>query len=226
MSVIKFNNQSFHVDLVDEVDQSVANEIFKFREYRSAEETIKNAKEVILDIGAHIGLFAIYTRALNQAVEIFCLEPEPHNFKRLQENVNDNKLENIICEKLALAKETGTQNLFLSADSHNHSLLENNSAKTLSVKTVSLADYLEQRKIKKIALLKMDIEGGEMAVIDGLNSDLCKKIKAILLEYHDSQEKSHLKIETKLRELGFSVQSEPSKFDKRFGYILARNKRV
>jgi len=56
----KFNNVNFYVYLRDDVDLSVFNEIFKYREYRSCEDILRYSdKGIVLDIGAHIGLFSL-----------------------------------------------------------------------------------------------------------------------------------------------------------------------
>src|SRR3989339_1463546 len=119
MAIIKFKDKKIDVELRDEVDRSVANEIFKFREYRSAESAIESAKLPILDVGAHIGLFSLYVRALNPTVPIIALEPEVNNFKRLEKTIAENQIENIQLECLALSSKSGQGNLIVSNDSQN-----------------------------------------------------------------------------------------------------------
>ena len=72
---VKLGGNSWQARLRDEADQSVFNEIFKLGEYRSADEAIKNAKDAIVDVGAHAGFFSMYCRALNKKVKIFAVEP-------------------------------------------------------------------------------------------------------------------------------------------------------
>ena len=54
---IKFNHQTININYRDDSDLSVIGEIFVDKMYRSVENIIVNAKNPILDIGAHIGLF-------------------------------------------------------------------------------------------------------------------------------------------------------------------------
>ncbi len=63
---LKFNGEIFHLSIRDEADNSVMREIFKLREYRAAEAIIKESADVILDVGAHVGFFVLYARALNK----------------------------------------------------------------------------------------------------------------------------------------------------------------
>ena len=52
-----FNKTEFFVSIRNDVDLSVFNEIFKYREYKACEEILKNAIYPILDVGAHAGVF-------------------------------------------------------------------------------------------------------------------------------------------------------------------------
>ena len=79
-----FNGQSLRLSVRDDADESVVNEIFKFREYRRAEEVIAGAKDPIIDAGAHAGFFCAYARTFNNKVKIYAVEPEENN---LLENV-------------------------------------------------------------------------------------------------------------------------------------------
>jgi len=226
---LKFNNHSWRVYLRDQVDQSVFNEIFKFKEYREAEEQIIKAKNPILDAGSHIGLFCLYCRALNEQVKIYAIEPEEDNFKILKQNIKENNFKNIEIVNAALSDKTGEGNLIISSDNHNHYLaddfLENSFAIVQATKVFSLPDFLAQHQIGQISLLKMDIEGGEYKIFESLNFDDFLKIQAIIMEYHISSKNKNFKIiESKLRENKFSVEIFPSHFDRKMGFLWALNK--
>ena len=227
LSTIDFNNQKFEVDLSTEADRSVSAEIFKYREYRMADEAIKNAG-TILDIGAHKGFFALYCNALNPKAEIFCLEPEKSNLVVLQGIKKANKLKNVTIVEAALSNRTGSTNLVVTADSHNHYLddMENESAVTQKTDTYKFADLVKEHRIKLVSLMKMDIEGGEYAVFNGIAPEDYSQIKSIVMEYHNFPDRNHKQIEKQLRENGFGVQIFPSKFDKTMGFIFANNKRI
>lgn len=227
LTTINFNNQSFQLDLSTEADISVAAEIFKHREYRIAEEAIKNA-EVILDVGAHKGFFAAYCSALNPKAKIFCVEPEKNNIMALNNNKKNNKLKIVTIIEAALSDKTGQADLVVTADSHNHYLdqIAPEGDSIQKTNTFNFSDLLQEYKIKFISLLKMDIEGGEYAVFDGIHTDDFAKIKNIVMEYHNFPDRNYKTIEKQLRENGFGVQVFPSKFDKTMGFIFANNKRI
>lgn len=225
---LKFNQHDYVIHLRDEVDQSVFNEIFKFEEYRCAKESIKQAKAPIFDVGAHIGLFSLYCRALNPMAMIYAWEPENNNLKALAENVEVNKLSNIKIVPTALGDQTGEEKLILSDDNHNHHLAEygDHDDKIQVVQVFSLGDFCQQNKIERLALLKMDIEGGEYRVIDGLAKGEWPIVESIVLEYHNSGFQDYKLLEQKLRVNRFSVQNFPSQFDKNMGFLWAMNKKL
>ncbi len=222
---INFNNLEFSVSLYDEADESVLNEIFKYREYRIADEAIKNASTIV-DVGAHKGFFALYARSLNLNAAIFCVEPEEANFAALNENLNNNVIKNVISVQAAITNKTGFSNLTVTEDSHNHYLSTELTENTQTVKVFTFGDFCKEYKIDEVSLLKMDIEGGEYDLFLGLGLDDFKKIKNIVMEYHNYNGQNYKEIETQLRENGFGVQIFPSKFDKKMGFIFAHNKRV
>ncbi|MBP6859269.1 MAG: FkbM family methyltransferase [Candidatus Magasanikbacteria bacterium] len=222
--IVKGNKWQFN--LRDEADQSVFNEIFKLHEYRRADEVIQNATDPIVDVGAHAGFFVMHAHSLNSRVKIFAIEPEPKNIKALQKHLKENKISKVEIIEAALALETSSRQLVVAPDSHNHRLgLDfDRIPGSVQVRAVSFADLLKQNKIKKVSLLKMDIEGGEYEVFDGMSEKDLSVVNYIILEYHESREKSK-EIEEKLRASGFGVQVFPSKFDKTMGFMFAHNKR-
>lgn len=219
-------NHNWQINLRDEADESVFNEIFKFKEYRRAEDVIREATYPIVDVGAHVGFFSIYCRSLNRKAKIFAIEPEQNNLKALNNHLKINKIKGIKVVAGCLAQESGTRELLLAADSHNHRLGPDfeKDDDSIEVEASSFSDFYKQHRIKKISLLKMDIEGGEYEVFDSMSDRDFAMVNYIILEYHNGKEKSK-ELEEKLRENGFAVQTFPSKFDKTMGYIFAHNKR-
>ena len=232
----KFNNVGFNYYLRDDVDFSVFTEIFKLLEYKSSVDVIKNAINPIIDIGAHAGFFSIFANCLNNDVKIYSIEPEKNNFELLNKHKEENKVINIKTFKCAIGKETRDGELIIKEDSINHKIKKGEKLKTKKrekeegifqdVRIFSLKDFFDENKIKKVSLIKMDIEGGEYDIIENLDTDDFSKIGAFVLETHDSKTKNRKCLEEILRENGFSVQTFPSKFDKDLGFIFAINKRI
>ena len=56
--------------------------------------------------------------------------------------------------------------------------------KKIKVKTIKLSEIFKKKKIKKLDLLKIDTEGHELEVLQGLTAEI-KKVKNILIEFHN-----------------------------------------
>ncbi|MBU0546500.1 FkbM family methyltransferase [Patescibacteria group bacterium] len=227
--LLKFNGVELRLNIRDEADQSVMREIFKFREYKSAEESIFVAKDPILDIGAHVGFFSMYCRALNPKVKIFAVEPASENLEMLNSHIKENKLKNIIVAECAVSGKTGKRLLEKDEETINYRLspkfADLKKCSSIKTETYSFRDFCAKNEIKKISLMKMDIEGGEYEVLESMSSEDFALVKFIILEYHNSRSENFRELENILRENGFSVQSFPSKFDKSMGFLFAINKR-
>ena len=209
----------------DDADKSVVNEIFYFREYRSAEALIVAAKTAI-DVGAHIGVWSAYASALNPSLKVLALEPDPDNFSALRRTVSVNKLSNVKIFQEALAAASGLRRLSKESDSINHHLLPEDSDEGRQVKVLSLANFLSDNNVAYVDVVKLDIEGGEYELLESWDDKDFALIGAIIMEYHQLPGRDFRELEQLLRQHGWSVQNFPSRFDKDLGFILARNKRL
>lgn len=224
---IKFNHHTFKVNLRDQADASVLAEIFDLREYRGAENIIKSATFPIIDAGAQAGFFSLYCRALNAKIRVYAIEPESENAQVLAKHLKSNHIQNVKIFQQALAGKSGKIDFYVSPDTHNHSLIKfSEFKKMISVPALSLSDFLKQNKLIRISLLKMDIEGAEYEVLENLAKEDWRKFENILLEYHDLPDKNHQQLAELIRRNGFSLEIFPSHYDKKLGYMLARNKIV
>ncbi len=224
-----FNGKNIKYYLRDDVDFSVFNEVFKIREYKSADEYLKNAKYPIIDIGAHVGFFSMYVACFSN-VNIYSIEPEKNNFELLQKHKNENNLKNIKTYKCGIGGKSGRGELLIKEDSINHRILRNGEHVDKDViqetNIFSFNDFLTKNNIDKVSLVKMDIEGGEYDILKSLKVEDFLKIGAIVMEYHIlNKEENNIFIENMLRENGFSVQVFPSHYEKDLGFIFATNKR-
>ncbi|MBU2542594.1 FkbM family methyltransferase [Patescibacteria group bacterium] len=248
---LKFYNKQLIITYRDDSDLSVIDEFFVDKMYRTADSLIADCRTPILDIGAHIGMFSIYASILNPSVKIIALEPEPDNFKLLKQNLKKNHCKNIITKQVALVsppqchpdcspdevqdemegslstKNRDTTRLYLSPDTHTHSTIKPvNQSTNIEVPATNLEKLITQNKLKKIGLLKIDIEGAEYDIARNMQHETWNKIQAIVVEYHESEERKRVDLENIIRSHGFSIEHFPNHFDKRFGLLVCRNKKI
>lgn len=160
--------------------------------------------DVALDLGAHIGYFALY--ALDQGVShVFCYEPDEANFGELTRNTADHP---VTRENAAIAAEDGWGTLYLSnsGDKAAHSTIDYRGREGVEVRTRSFADVLASAAPD---IVKVDIEGGEY---DISFAHLPDKVRGITIEFHlgrkTFREYGVPRIEAELRAKKFSPVNE------------------
>lgn len=91
----------------------------------------------------------------------------------------------------ALSAQDGSAPLHLSDNPESSSLVSNvgssPTGRTVDVETVSLGTLMTRLGIKRIDLLKLDIEGAEFGLIDANSDDTLRQIDQLTVEFHDFQ---------------------------------------
>jgi FkbM family methyltransferase len=64
--------------------------------------------DVIVDVGAHVGMVAIWLALRNPQVTVIAVEPEPFNLSHLRANIAANGVDNIVVVPLALTADRRT----------------------------------------------------------------------------------------------------------------------
>ena len=125
---------------VNSTDLMALTHVWLIQEYTHSNFSIYN-DDIIIDVGAHIGLFALLASQFCKDGKIFCYEPIKENYKLLIENIEINKIKNIFPNNLAVTKETSRVKIFLNDDQSGHSMfIQNNNF--VEVNSKSLSDIL------------------------------------------------------------------------------------
>ena len=142
-------------------------------------------KSIVIDAGASIGKYTLL--AARNASNVISLEPEKSNFSLLKKNLLLNKFRNVKAINFALARRAGNFPFYISEDSSTHSLYSKKNASQVNscvVKSITLDKLLDTNNIDQVDLLKMDIEGAELEVLEqSLNS--IDRIKIAVIEIHE-----------------------------------------
>lgn len=225
---IQYNKKNVEITINSDADESVFGEIFQEREYKMLEPVITKAAAPIVDIGAHVGMFSVYCSVLNSGVRIFAYEPDEDNFAAMKDNLQDNNVKNVVAKNVAVGAEIGQRTLFVSNDSHNHSLLSAEAAGDFSgeekdVQVVTLTRILEQNRLERVSLVKMDCEGAEFEILLNLPDEVFKKVDNFYVECHRyTYEMNPDKLRDIFQKNGFRVEMWSNHYDKRMGFIWAR----
>ncbi|HSW53827.1 MAG TPA: FkbM family methyltransferase [Ignavibacteriaceae bacterium] len=150
-------------------------EIFVEEYYRF--ETDSKAP-IIFDCGANVGTSCAFFKLMYPQSRIIAFEPNPKIVEYLNRNIKNNSLENIeVFEKAVWINNDGIELGLDNADSSSIHLEKNKT----KVGTLRLKDLLE--KEQTVDMLKMDIEGAEVEVLEDCKGSLAN-VKNIFVEYH------------------------------------------
>jgi len=205
---------------VNSTDLMALTHVWMIQEYSDDDFPISN-DDVIIDVGAHIGLFALFASQFCKNGKIFCYEPIKENYKILIENIEMNQIQNIFPNNLAVTKETSRAKIFLNDDQSGHSMFIQNK-NFVEVDSKSLSDIFIDNGIKECDFLKLDCEGAEYEIIESLPSDLFTKINKTAIEYHMVDTKPELleQLINKFKQFSFSVHTRSLFAD--IGFLFAK----
>jgi FkbM family methyltransferase len=125
----------------------------------------------VVDVGANVGYYTLLAaRLVGENGKVFAFEPSPDNFALLKRNVEENGYKNVVLVPKAVSDKTATARLLIDrASSGGHSLSAfRDSVDFVEVETVSLDEYFAGRS-ERIDVLKIDAEGAEMAILNGMH---------------------------------------------------------
>lgn len=123
---------------------------------------------VILDIGANVGYYSLIAAQLvGEKGVVFAFEPAPDNFALLVKNIEVNGFRNIIPVPKAVSNKPGKGSLFLSNDPDLHSMYGHNEKDSIEVEVTSTDEFMENIN-RPVDLVKMDVEGSEVGVLEGM----------------------------------------------------------
>ena len=137
----------------------------------------------VVDVGANVGYYTLLAaRLVGEKGKVFAFEPSPDNFALLKQNVTENGYKNVILVPKAVSDKTATARLMIDrASSGGHSLSAfRDSVDSVEVETVSLDEYFAVRS-ERVDVLKIDAEGAEMAILEGMHGLLKRNPDLTLL---------------------------------------------
>jgi FkbM family methyltransferase len=148
------------------------------------EQTLRPGMTVV-DIGSNIGYYALMeSRLVGSSGKVVAIEPVPQNAAQLRDNVRSNGCDNIEIHQLAIGRQSGTQPVYLSGKSNHHSLLPTPSVPTVMVEVATLDDLVSASRLSSVQLIRMDLEGYEVEILDGMRQTLQQYGPRLLVELH------------------------------------------
>ncbi|MEX0610110.1 MAG: FkbM family methyltransferase [Balneolaceae bacterium] len=149
-----------------------------------------NQESSFIDIGANIGLYTKYLAPFSK--ETLSFEPVPFTYSVLKENIKYFNLRNVKAYCIAISDQVGETQIEIPIQSgvYNYyraslEATENPGYKTHRVATETI-DSLFGESVRKISLVKCDVEGHELSVIKGADKFLKTKDAPWLIEISEN----------------------------------------
>jgi FkbM family methyltransferase len=141
---------------------------------------------VFVDVGANIG--AVTIPAARTAGRVLAIEASPSVFPYLAQNIKANHLENVRCMNVAAGREEAYLPFYTAPMEHfgMGSFGPQFNAQPTQVPAVALDQILADEKIGRVDLIKIDVEGFELAVLQGARRLLANdRPPVIIFEFCD-----------------------------------------
>ena len=188
-------------------------EIFEAEVYAAAAADLRTG-DVVLDVGAHTGLSALYFATRTPGIRVLAFEPAPDTFECLQRNITAH-LDGVTAIPVALGESHGEisfvyypqapsqsgryadraaddrltidylRNGGLDADQAAYLCADLHSGRTETVPLRTISGIIANHAIDRIALLKIDVERAELDVLSGIEDADWPRVQRIVAEVHD-----------------------------------------
>lgn len=160
--------------------------------WRTIRSLVEGAGSFI-DIGANIGFYSVLARRVKPSLEIISFEPVPEIHRKCCLFAEANGASANTIEMIALSDANGQAKLFLPLHDHDYgesaagtlatnSWQSQQSPKTLTVRTMRLDTFLENRTLPEPVVIKIDVEDFEAAVLLGAANTIKKYRPKIICE--------------------------------------------
>ncbi len=152
----------------------------------TAMQTLLNADSVVVDIGANIGYYSLMAAKKAVTGHIYSFEPVTKNQEKLKRNISLNNLTVIHPIQAAISNFSGSITIYISADDNSGMsglrTAENFSGESETVKCLTLDEAVIEYKLPKIDLIKIDVEGSEITVLQGMTKTRAEQKPILLIE--------------------------------------------
>ena len=172
------------------------------RRKQAALSSILRPGDVFWDVGANVGFYSLLaSRLTGSSGRVLSLEPLQQNLAYLREHLRLNHTTNVDVIAAAAGRERGRMSF---AESPSPSMGRLDDEGGLEVEVVSLDELLEAHG-RPPHVIKMDIEGGEVAALEGSRRLLERHHPTILLATHGWE--NHRKSCALLRDLDYRIRA-------------------
>ena len=177
------------LDLADEIQWQMAVGCYEHDETRLMQRLVGSGMTV-LDVGANVGHFTlIAARRVGPTGRVVSLEPYPYAAERLERTVAENGIRQVRVVRLALSDVSGASRMAEAlASNHTPSLLDDAPDREYFPVTLARLDEVLDDLVgpqTPIDFMKVDVEGGEPALVRGAQQAFRSgRVRRLLMEFN------------------------------------------
>ncbi len=180
--------------------------------------------QLVLDVGANIGIFSLFLHAVAPSIRVVAFEPHPTTYGQLTRNLAENRLDaKVSSHQLAVAGGPGEVRFALPSGPDEREFghqAATSSGQGRSVPCIGLAEVLAMAGRAAVDLLKVDTEGAEAEIITNAPAAVWSEIARVVIEYHDHTKRDQ--VQRHLTEVGYQCHVVPARgFEHHLGLIYA-----
>jgi FkbM family methyltransferase len=170
--------------------------------------------DVFYDIGANIGFFTVIAaRLVGPGGRVYAFEPVPQNVSALRRNIRLNQFEQVQVMECAVSNHSGEGELLLANWGGGSALATASTPPDqigkITVALASIDQLLADEKIAPPAIVKIDVEGAELQVLEGMHQAIQAHRPLILYELDDEDleafQRKQVRCEEYLYSLGYKI---------------------
>jgi len=140
--------------------------------------------ETIIDLGANIGLSAVYFKTKYPGAQVIAVEPEINNYDLMVRNISGFKDVHSLCN--AIWYEDKSLGIYdAGRGEYGFSVVQPQGNQVGITSGITITDIVKKYNLKSIDILKIDIEGAEKELFSYNYQEWLPKVKCIMIELHD-----------------------------------------
>jgi FkbM family methyltransferase len=166
------------------------------------------AGDMVYDIGANVGYVTLsLAKQVGREGRVVAFEPVAQNLEQLRKNVELNQLKNVIVRGEAASDRAGKDVIRIAGNLSTASMAwhrQDPKAVEITIDTVRIDELTQTGQLPLPSFVKIDVEGAEGRVLDGMRSTLAASHPALFVECSDAGREASWGL---LTELGYRCES-------------------
>ena len=164
--------------------------------------------DIIIDGGGYVGTYGFVMANKYPNAKVYIFEADPMNFKKMKANLALNNLPNVVIEPVGLWDKPGKLKMHTGIELSSSLINQKTAETSAEIDVTSLDAYFNNEK-GKLVFIKMNIEGAEIAALQGASGFLTnnKTELALSTDHIVDGELTYITVEKILNGLGMRTET-------------------